>query len=323
MKTATIATFTTLAVVSALAQVEVNLNNRYMPLNCVSAPVYGPEPSDPYLSKTGNTPTGYPAGTQTYGGPRLGFYAGSNYVVQLFAAPGSAPESSLGGYAPMTTFGTGSSAGFFIPVTNTVLFVQPGDYMTVQIRVWDNSSGLYPGWTQAERAWQSGLIAAGKSPLLILQTAQVSYYPNALCGLRSFNIYCNPPPIPLDWTSLDGGGGLGMNPQGGLLAGTIGQADASLMTSGNLTLVGGFWALYGTAPVQTPPLKAIYTPTNSIVIAWPLPDTGFKLQSASSLSPGSVWSQIPPPYLNNGTELYYVESFQTGTKFFRLQKSSP
>jgi hypothetical protein len=313
VKTTLLASFAALAAVSVVAQVKVNLNNQYMPLTCVSAPVYGPEPSDLYLSKTGNPPA------QTYGGPRL---EGSDYVVQLYAAPGSVPESSLGAIPPTTTFRTGGGGGWFNPVTNTVLFVQPGDYMTVQVRVWDNTSGLYRNWTQAERAWQAGLIAAGKSPRLILQTALVSTYPNPLCGLQSFNIYFLPPPIPLDWTSLDGGGGVSITALGGQLVGTIGQPDAGLMGSGNLTLVGGFLAQYGVAAIQLP-LKLIVTPTNTVVITWPLPDIGYKLQTTSDLSFESAWAEIPPPYLNNGTELFHVEPYQDALRFFRLHRPSP
>ncbi len=35
----------------------------------------------------------------------------------------------------------------------------------MEMVAWDNSSGLYPTWSQAVIAWQAGLIAAGKSSL--------------------------------------------------------------------------------------------------------------------------------------------------------------
>jgi hypothetical protein len=35
----------------------------------------------------------------------------------------------------------------------------------MEMVAWDNSSGLYPTWSQAVIAWQAGLIAAGKSAL--------------------------------------------------------------------------------------------------------------------------------------------------------------
>lgn len=48
----------------------------------------------------------------------------------------------------------------------------------------------------------------------------------------------------LNWYTMDGGGG---NSSGGIyaLSGTIGQADAGLMSGGSYTLVGGFWAPLG------------------------------------------------------------------------------
>src|SRR5205807_5031712 len=37
-----------------------------------------------------------------------------------------------------------------------------------QMVAWDNSSGLYPTWTQASVAWENGLIGAGKSDTFVL-----------------------------------------------------------------------------------------------------------------------------------------------------------
>jgi hypothetical protein len=53
----------------------------------------------------------------------------------------------------------------------------------------------------------------------------------------------------LDWSTVAGGGGTST---GGVYAitGTIGQAEAGVMSGGNYTLVGGFWGII--AAVQTP-----------------------------------------------------------------------
>lgn len=55
-------------------------------------------------------------------------------------------------------------------------------------------------------------------------------------------------PFAIDWFTIDGGGGTST---GGnfVLQGTIGQPDAGVMSGGQFTLTGGFWAL----PVQTGP----------------------------------------------------------------------
>ncbi len=110
------AVFATCSAFTAAAQyAQVILDNNIC-LRCVNAPVYGPEPANPYLSKIGNTPAGYPPGTQTYGGPLLGHYPGSNYAGAALRSAGyGLPDSSLWAITPVTTFGTGSSAGLFHP----------------------------------------------------------------------------------------------------------------------------------------------------------------------------------------------------------------
>jgi hypothetical protein len=58
----------------------------------VAAPVYGPEPSNPMLPKTGNTPAGLPSGTQSYGGAAFQVrFAGEDGLVFL---PGNRPLSN-------------------------------------------------------------------------------------------------------------------------------------------------------------------------------------------------------------------------------------
>src|SRR5215468_2714595 len=82
----------------------------------------------------------------------------------------------------------------------------------------------------------------------------------------------------IDWFTIDGGGGTST---GGVysITGTIGQPDAGQMSGGNYSLTGGFWSLF--AAVQTPGfplLRVEKTTTNTVVVAWPYPSTGFSLQ---------------------------------------------
>jgi hypothetical protein len=76
------------------------------------------------------------------------------------------PESSLvaasgGG---ITTFRTGAAAGNIVGTTATFGNIAPdASQATMEMVAWDNSSGLYPSWTQASVAWNAGLIAAGRS----------------------------------------------------------------------------------------------------------------------------------------------------------------
>jgi len=71
----------------------------------------------------------------------------------------------------------GAPAGSFTPLVTEVALTNgyarfgsvvvpgyaAGTGVEVQIPAWDNSSGLYRDWTQAEPAWLGGLIAAGAS----------------------------------------------------------------------------------------------------------------------------------------------------------------
>jgi len=80
----------------------------------------------------------------------------------------------------------------------------------------------------------------------------------------------------LSWSTIDGGGGTST---GGVysVSGTIGQPDAGpTMSGGNYALDGGLRATI--AAVQTPgaPLLSItLTTTNTALISWPSPSTGF------------------------------------------------
>ena len=66
---------------------------------------------------------------------------------------------------------------------------------TLEMVVWDNGSGLYPTWTEAEPAWRSGLISAGVSGTFNLSSlAGPTGLPPNLYGLQSFNTYFIPEP---------------------------------------------------------------------------------------------------------------------------------
>ena len=125
----------------------------------------------------------------------------------------------------------------------------------------------------------------------------------------------------LNWYTFRGGGGTSSNTFG-RLRGSIGLPDAGVMTAGNFTLVGGFWA--DVAAIQTagaPYLTVRHTSTNTVVVSWPLPDDGWKLQASTNLAAHPVaWAEIAPPYQTSLADLYYVEPFPTGQKYYRLHK---
>jgi hypothetical protein len=123
----------------------------------------------------------------------------------------------------------------------------------------------------------------------------------------------------INWYKVAGGGGAST---GGVYAvnGTIGQHDASgPMTGGNFALTGGFWSLYA---VQTPgaPLLVINrTATNTAMIFWTYPSTGFALQQNTNLGTTN-WTGVPQTVTNDGTHNYIIVNPPTGNQFYRLFK---
>ena len=122
----------------------------------------------------------------------------------------------------------------------------------------------------------------------------------------------------IDWFSIDGGGG---NSTGGVysVSGTIGQADAGHMSGGSFTLDGGFWAII--AAVQTPGaplLRVVLTPTNTVVVAWPAPSTGFSLQQNPVVNNAASWSGVTNAPVVVGSENQVLVSPSVGNRFFRL-----
>ena len=195
-----IGAFVFLSTLSAFGQGLVILANHIA--GSVIARIYGPEVGDPTISKTGNTSAGTPAGTQVYTGSPL---SGSGWIAQLFGADGlNQPESALLAANPITTFRTGLAAGYMQSVTATLTGVAlDAPAATVQMRVWDDSSGLFPDWNSAKSAWQGGHIAAGESS--VMNSYNIGGFQNVppyLFDLRSFNVYFVAIPEPSTFSLL-------------------------------------------------------------------------------------------------------------------------
>ena len=122
----------------------------------------------------------------------------------------------------------------------------------------------------------------------------------------------------IDWFSIDGGGG---SSTGGVysVTGTIGQPDAGHMSGDNFTLDSGFWAIIAT--VQTPgapALRVVFTATNTVVVAWPSPSTGFSLQQNPVVNNAVSWSGVTNAPVVVGSEKQVILSPPAGNRFFRL-----
>lgn len=149
-------------------------------LPSLKAPIYGPEldfihyGGDWADAKTGNSPTGIPAGTQTYGGALL-----ESFSVSFWAAPGVVTDGHLLMPGNSTTvLGTGSLAGYF-PATSVIFPGLPATGVaTLQVRVTD-PSGLW-----AFAGDQFGQYAAVSAPF----TVNLSSLGSTATGLRSFSV---------------------------------------------------------------------------------------------------------------------------------------
>jgi hypothetical protein len=163
--------------------------------------IYAPNSADINSHQIGNGPTDTPIGSTDWSAfvpiganGTAGPFGASTTFAQLLAAPGfDQTEAGLQPALPITTFHTGNGAGVLIGMTATLNNVPWFFQSTIEVVVWDNSSGLYPTWTTASAAWESGLIAAGNSGPLNVQLYGPSPPPASLIGLQSFNLYYNIP----------------------------------------------------------------------------------------------------------------------------------
>jgi hypothetical protein len=140
-----------------------------------------------------------------------------------------------------------------------------------------------------------------------------------LAATSAFTVSASAQSYSIDWYKISGGGGTSA---GGTysISGTIGQHDASEpMTGGNFSLTGGFWSLFA---VQTPgaPLLIIkLTSTNTAMVYWPSPSTGYGLQVSTNLTTTN-WLTPPESVTDDGTIKYIIVSPPTGSRFYRLLK---
>ena len=125
----------------------------------------------------------------------------------------------------------------------------------------------------------------------------------------------------IDWYKISGGGGTST---GGVYAvsGTIGQHDAGgPMTGGNFSLTGGFWSLLSVVQTTGAPLLSItLTTTNTALVSWPSPSTGFNLQVNTNSVASVNWSNVVTLPTDNGTAKFIIVNPPAGNRFYRLFK---
>ena len=215
MKKLILTAFALTAAVSIYAQGTVAFDSYH---NGSTTHVYGPSASSPTNFFVGMGIQDNPAGTVNFTNAGMAYigstgtggkYGSSTTLAQLlFANSPGAAEASLQPGGQTTSFRSGASAGLFNLITDTITGLSPdsGPGATFEMVAWDDSTGLYPTWTQATVAWKGGLIAAGKSGAFTLTGIGGSVNTPPFTTLQSFNLYFNIVPEPSTFALV----GLGM-----------------------------------------------------------------------------------------------------------------
>ena len=197
MKKLILAAFALTAAVSIYAQGTVVFDMYH---NGSTTHVYGPSATSPTNSFVGMGIQDNPAGTVNFTNAGMaligstgtgGKYGSSTTLAQLLFANGAgAAEASLQPGGLTTSFRSGGTAGRINLMTDVIAGLTPDTAAaTFEMVAWDDSTGLYPTWTQASVAWQSKLIAAGKSGAFTLTAIGGSLNTPPYTTLQSFNLY--------------------------------------------------------------------------------------------------------------------------------------
>ncbi len=121
------------------------------------------------------------------------------------------------------------------------------------------------------------------------------------------------------WHKVTGGGGASSNGQYSV-NGAIGQHDAGgPMSGGNYSITGGFWSLFAVPTSDAPLLNIFLTTTNTAVIFWPSPSSGWSLQQNSNLS-ATNWFAPFETVNDDGTNKFIIVNPPTGNRYYRLSK---
>jgi hypothetical protein len=121
----------------------------------------------------------------------------------------------------------------------------------------------------------------------------------------------------INWYKVSSGGGTSANAVYSV-SGTIGQHDAGgPMTNGQYSLSGGFWFALQTP--GAPDLSINLTSSNSVLVFWPSPSTGFNLQQNNDLNT-STWATPVETVNDNGVIKYIIVTSPAATRFYRLEK---
>lgn len=103
--------------------------------------------------------------------------------------------------------------------------------------------------------------------------------------------------------------------------GTVGQPEArGTMASARYSAAGGFWAFPTVVEVSgAPTLTISLTDTNTALISWPFPSTGFLLEQNSDANSAN-WTTAPETITDSGGTRFIIAIPTPGNRFYRLVK---
>jgi hypothetical protein len=169
-------------------------------------------------------------------------------------------------------------------------------------------------WTSISQP--TGSKAAGSAVFVTARNAK--HLTKLICFISFMALSCGlAQQFSVDWHKIAGGGGIST---GGVfqVRGTIGQHDAGATSSGgSYSLTGGFWAAEALQTSGAPVLTITLTATNTAMIYWSSPSTGFSLQVNSSLS-ATNWITPSERVQDNGAIKFIIVNLPSGNHFYRL-----
>jgi len=189
MKRTLLSIAVTALTISSFAQGTLNVGNNFT--GTFRAPIYAPEPGNPTAVLSGQSSGGVPAGATVYNGNLLGaFNTGANYTFAVYGGAAGILDPAQLGLVISTPFrsaaGNALPAGLITTLAGVAVpGVATGNAATLQVRVWDNTTGAsYATATTrgASALFQSAPLGGG-----------VVFAPDMI-GWASFNIAVVPEP---------------------------------------------------------------------------------------------------------------------------------
>jgi hypothetical protein len=124
----------------------------------------------------------------------------------------------------------------------------------------------------------------------------------------------------IDWSKVSGGGGVSTGSVYSV-SGTIGQHDAAQPSQGgNYSVIAGFWSFLAIQTPGTPLLTIRPTVTNTAVVFWPSPSTGWNLQQNNNLANTNAWVSPSESVSDDGQNSFIIVHPVPGQRYYRLFK---